>query len=174
MISFPNPLLAPVMRILAVRPPDWSHYRLAGYFWQQGTWKQYTHLLETMKKRSCPTSKADGLVRELLGRIADKWTLVVLDKLGEEELRFSRLRERVGGISQKMLTQKLRQLERDGLVSRRVHAVIPPRVDYKLTPLGLSLGKAVCRIWTWTEEHAAVIEKPRRAFDRSAGRTTGA
>lgn len=127
-----------------------------------------------MKNTSCPTSKADGLVRELLGRIADKWTLVVLDELGEEKLRFSRLRERVGGISQKMLTQTLRQLERDGLVSRRVYPVIPPRVEYNLTPLGLSLGKAVCGIWTWTEEHAAVIEKARRTFDRSSGRAAAA
>ena len=100
--------------------------------------------------------------------------LVVLDELGAEEIRFSRLRERVGGISQKMLTQTLRQLERDGLVSRRVHPVIPPRVDYKLTPLGLSLGKAVCGIWTWTEAHAADIEKARKAFDRASERAASA
>jgi DNA-binding HxlR family transcriptional regulator len=77
------------------------------------------------------------LVRDILERVADKWTLLVIDALdGRREVRFSRLRERIGGISQKMLTKTLRQLERDGLVKRRIHAEVPPRVDYKLTPLG--------------------------------------
>lgn len=126
----------------------------------------YTYREETMKAESCGNPATDALVRELLGRIADKWTLVVIDALGRDVLRFSRLRERVGGISQKMLTQVLRQLERDGLATRQVYPVVPPKVEYRLTPLGLSLGKAVCAVWLWTEAHAADIERSRRAFDR--------
>ena len=114
-----------------------------------------------------PSTK-ELLVRELLSRVADKWTLIVLDVLAEEgELRFTRLRERVGGVSQKMLTKTLRQLERDGLVQRRVHAIVPPRVDYKLTPLGESLGESVCGIWIWVEKHMNAVEKSRRAYDRA-------
>jgi DNA-binding HxlR family transcriptional regulator len=110
----------------------------------------------------------EALVREILSRVADKWTLLVLDVLHEDgELRFTRLRERVGGVSQKMLTKTLRQLERDGLVKRRVHAVVPPRVDYRLTRLGESLGESVCGIWIWVEKHAEAVEKARRAYDRT-------
>ena len=109
----------------------------------------------------------EELVREMLGRVADKWTLIVIDELAEGEMRFSRLQERVGGISQKMLTKTLRQLERDGLVTRYVHATVPPRVDYKLTPLGESLGEAVCGVWIWAEKHFKDVEKARRKFDRS-------
>ena len=106
-----------------------------------------------------------ALVREMLDRVADKWTLFVIDALDEGEMRFSRLRERVGGVSQKMLTKTLRQLERDGLVTRRVHPVVPPRVDYKLTPLGESLGEAVCSIWVWAEKHVKAVARSRRAYD---------
>ncbi len=87
-----------------------------------------------------PQKKTDDLARNIIEQIADKWTILVIDALGTHgEMRFSRLREEIGGVSQKMLTKTLRQLERDGLVSRYVHPVIPPRVDYQLTPLGRSL-----------------------------------
>ena len=112
--------------------------------------------------------KKAALVREILERIADKWTLLVIDALdGEKELRFSRLRERVGGVSQKMLTKTLRQLERDGLVTRRVHATVPPRVDYKLTRRGRELGEATCAIWLWVEAHADAMQRSRRKYDRA-------
>jgi DNA-binding HxlR family transcriptional regulator len=114
---------------------------------------------------------AETLVKEILGRIADKWTLLVIEALGSDgELRFTRLQERVGGVSQKMLTKTLRQMERDGLVTRQVHAVVPPRVDYKLTPLGESLGEAVCSIWIWVETHFDRVASARKAFDRRSGR----
>lgn len=89
-------------------------------------------------------------------------------RLSRKARPIARLRERIGGISQKMLTQTLRQLERDGLVLRRVHPVIPPHVDYRLTPLGQSLGEAVCGIWTWVEKHLKDVERSRRAYELRA------
>ena len=81
-------------------------------------------------KSPVAAAKKEALVREILERVADKWTLLVIDALeGKTEVRFSRLRERIGGVSQKMLTKTLRQLERDGLLTRRVHAEVPPRVE---------------------------------------------
>jgi DNA-binding HxlR family transcriptional regulator len=122
--------------------------------------------MTTDGKAAEASAQKEALVRQTIERVADKWTLLVIDVLGEEgELRFTRLRERVGGVSQKMLTKTLRQLERDGLVTRRVHPVVPPRVDYKLTPLGNSLGETVCGIWTWVEKHMKHVERARRAYD---------
>lgn len=106
------------------------------------------------------------LVEEMLGRVADKWTLLVIEALTGGELRFTRIREQLHGVSQKMLTKTLRQMERDGLVTRTVHAVVPPRVDYKLTPLGESLGEAVCGIWLWAEKNVHEVEAARRAYDQ--------
>jgi DNA-binding HxlR family transcriptional regulator len=116
--------------------------------------------------------KKVALVREILERIADKWTLLVIDALdGERELRFSRLQQRVGGISHKMLTKTLRQLERDGLVTRRVHATVPPRVDYSLTPLGEKLGQSVCGVWLWVEAHMDEMQRARRKYDKARQRS---
>jgi DNA-binding HxlR family transcriptional regulator len=110
--------------------------------------------------------RVEALVNELIGRVADKWTMLVLEALAEHgELRFTRLAEAVGGVSQKMLTQTLRRMERDGLVVRTVHPVVPPRVDYRLTDLGASLGAAFCGVWLWAEENLERIEAARRAFD---------
>jgi DNA-binding HxlR family transcriptional regulator len=81
------------------------------------------------------------------------------------ELRFSQLRQRLPGVSQKMLTKTLRQLERNGLVSRRVHASVPPRVDYRLTALGESLGEALCGLWAWMSGNLARVENARQRFD---------
>jgi DNA-binding HxlR family transcriptional regulator len=112
-------------------------------------------------------ARTDGLAREILERVADKWTVLVIDALGTQgTLRFSRLREQIdGGISQKMLTKTLRQLERDGLVTRHVHAVVPPRVDYRLTPLGETLLATVCGIWDWVERYMDQVEAARAHFD---------
>ncbi|MVN87706.1 transcriptional regulator [Deinococcus sp. HMF7620] len=107
----------------------------------------------------------EALVREMMGRVADKWTLLILEVLEEHgTLRFSQVGERVGDISQKMLTKTLRQMEYDGLLSRTVHPVIPPRVDYTLTPLGLSLSEAFCPVWLWAEAHYAAVMAARAAF----------
>jgi DNA-binding HxlR family transcriptional regulator len=114
--------------------------------------------------------RVDALVHELIGRVADKWTMIILEVLAEHgELRFSRLAEHAGGISQKMLTQTLRQMERDGLVVRTIHPVIPPRVEYRLTDLGDTLGMAFCGVWEWAAENRARVEAARAAFDERAG-----
>jgi len=115
---------------------------------------------------SSPTSEKVALVREMLGRVGDKWTLLVIEALDEAgELRFSRLRDRIGGVSQKMLTKTLRELERDGLVTRTVHPEVPPRVEYKLTRLGETLGAAVCGIWEWVEANIGKVERARVDYE---------
>jgi DNA-binding HxlR family transcriptional regulator len=113
--------------------------------------------------------QVDGLVSELIGRVADKWTMLILEVLAEGgELRFTRISERVEGISQKMLTQTLRQMEREGLLTRTVYPVVPPRVEYKLTALGLTLGGAFCGVWVWAAENLKRVEQARREFDERA------
>ena len=110
--------------------------------------------------------RVERLVNELIGRVADKWTLLVLELLEEKgTLRFTQIARQVEGISQKMLTQTLRQMERDGLATRIVHPVVPPHVDYALTPLGDSLSAAFCGVWTWAETHLATVEAARARFD---------
>lgn len=110
----------------------------------------------------------DALVREIIERIADKWTMLVLETLEEHgKLRFTQLGERIGGVSQKMLTKTVRQMEADGLVVRTVHPVIPPRVDYDLTEMGRSLGAAFCGVWLWAEAHQQTIAEARAAFARA-------
>ncbi len=113
--------------------------------------------------------KIEALVNDLIGRVADKWTMLILEVLAENgELRFTRLGKLVEGISQKMLTQTLRQMERDGLITRTVHPVVPPKVEYKLTQLGMSLGAAFCGVWVWAEENLNQVEQARCAFDDKA------
>lgn len=108
---------------------------------------------------SCPA-------REVLDRVGDKWSVYVIHALGGEVRRFSELRRGIEGISQRMLTVTLRGLERDGIVTRTVYPVVPPRVEYALTPLGETLLSTVCALATWAEEHAADIEQARREYDR--------
>ena len=110
--------------------------------------------------------QVDALVNELIGRVADKWTLLVLEELEQGgTLRFTELGRRVPGISQKMLTQTVRSMERDGLLTRKVHPVIPPRVEYTLTDLGHGLGEAFCGVWTWAEANLARVSEARGRFD---------
>ena len=113
--------------------------------------------------------KIDALVLEIIGRVADKWTMLVLEALEEHGVvRFTQLGRLVEGISQKMLTQTVRQMERDGLVTRTVHPVIPPRVEYELTELGRSLGAAFCGVWIWAETHWDEIARSRERFAAKA------
>lgn len=110
--------------------------------------------------------RVEALVNEVIGRVADKWTMIVLEVLTEHgELRFSQVARLADGISQKMLTQTLRGMERDGLVTRTVHPVVPPRVEYRLTDLGLGLSEAFCGVWQWAETNLGRIDSARQAFD---------
>ncbi|WP_113627437.1 winged helix-turn-helix transcriptional regulator [Pectobacterium peruviense] len=113
--------------------------------------------------------RVEALVNEVIGRVADKWTMFILEVLAENgELRFTQLAKKVAGISQKMLTQTLREMEREGLVIRTVHPVIPPKVEYRLTDLGLGLGAAFCGVWVWAEQNLEIIEQARATFDLQA------
>lgn len=112
--------------------------------------------------------KVEELVHELIGRVADKWTMIILEVLTEEGVvRFTRLSEMVPGVSYKMLTQTLRQMERQGLVHRTVYPVVPPKVEYRLTQLGLSLSAAFCGVWVWAEKHLAEVETAKEIFDEN-------
>ena len=104
--------------------------------------------------------------REILASVANKWTVLVLAVLTEDTTRFNELRRRVQGVTQKALTQTLRDLERLGLVSRRIYAEVPPRVEYSLTPLGHSLVKVLDDIKAWTETHAPDVMQAQQRFDR--------
>ncbi|MCP3822907.1 helix-turn-helix transcriptional regulator [Streptomyces sp. A3M-1-3] len=110
-------------------------------------------------------TREDCQVRQILDRIADKWSLLVIALLDSRTLRFTELRRKIDGISQRMLTVTLRQLERDGLVVRTVHPVVPPRVDYALTPLGRTLHETIQSLVTWTETHQAEVAAAREAHD---------
>src|SRR6195256_5780591 len=105
------------------------------------------------------------VVREILDRVGDKWSVLVIALLGEEGRRFSELRRSIDGISQRMLTLTLRQLERDGLVSRTVYPTVPLRVDYALTTLGKSVLEPMAALIRWAEEHGTDISEARRAYE---------
>ncbi|SEG95703.1 DNA-binding transcriptional regulator, HxlR family [Nonomuraea solani] len=104
-------------------------------------------------------------IRDVLDRVGDKWTLAVVNELGGGPRRFTELKRGVPGISQRMLTVALRVLERDGLVGRTVHPVVPPRVDYELTALGRALLERVWGLIDWTVENHHEIEKARGRYD---------
>src|SRR5690348_11765013 len=104
-------------------------------------------------------------ISEVLSRVGDKWTVLVVETLGERPKRFNELRRALGSISQRMLTLTLRGLERDGLVTRTVFPTIPPRVEYELTKLGRSLLEPVSRLGLWARQNRAAIEAARRRFD---------
>lgn len=109
--------------------------------------------------------RVQKLVEDLLGHIADKWTMIILELLVEhKQLRFTQLSKMIDGISQKMLTQTLRYMERDGLLTRTVHPVVPPHVDYKITEMGSSLSYAFCGVWIWAADNLAKVEEARRKF----------
>ena len=105
------------------------------------------------------------VIRETFGRVGDKWSLLIIRLLSQGPQRFTTLRNGVEGISQRMLTLTLRKLERDGLVLRTVHAEVPPRVDYELTPLGLTLIEPVMALADWAVEHHELIERHQVRYD---------
>ena len=104
---------------------------------------------------------------EVLARVGDKWSVYVIHVLGEAgTLRFGELRQRVEGISQRMLTVTLRSLERDGLVSRAMYPQVPPRVEYALTPLAMTLRGIVAQLVAWSQAHLPEIDAARARYDR--------
>ena len=109
--------------------------------------------------RNCPT-------RQLLDRVGDKWSILLLGMLGEGEMRFSALKRRVDGISQKMLAQTLRNLERDGLISRHVEPTVPVSVTYAITPLGRELLGALQWLIDWAETRMGAVAAAQNAYDR--------
>lgn len=111
-------------------------------------------------------AREDCEVRQILDRIADKWSLLAIALLDRRPLRFTELRRAIDGISQRMLARTLRHLERDGLVTRTVHATVPPRVDYELTTLGTTLHETIKALVVWTEDHQREIAAARTAYDR--------
>ena len=108
-------------------------------------------------------------VSEVLSRVGDKWTILVVGELGQGPKRFNEIRRALGSISQRMLTLTLRGLERDGLVTRTVFPTVPPRVDYELTRLGRSLLEPVSGIGLWARQNRERIQEARRRFDSTAG-----
>jgi DNA-binding HxlR family transcriptional regulator len=104
-------------------------------------------------------------VSEVLQRIGDKWTVLVVGELGGGSRRFNEIRRSLGSISQRMLTLTLRSLERDGLVTRTVHPTVPPRVDYELTRLGRSLLEPVNGLGLWARQNQPAIQAARDKFD---------
>lgn len=116
-------------------------------------------------KDDADVTRADSLAREIFSDIANKWALLIIEAVGDGTLRFTELRDEVEGISHKMLTQNLRLLERNGLVERTVHPVVPPRVEYTLTEPGRALRATVDGMCDWTHRHLADIETARRRFD---------
>ena len=117
------------------------------------------------------TAHHDCEFRELLGRVGDKWSLLViamLERMPGQRGRFSTLKRSIPGISQRMLTATLRSLERDGLLTRDVYAEVPPRVEYELTALGKAFMKPVCALIDWLQANWSTIKTARDAFDQRA------
>ncbi len=119
---------------------------------------EQTATLEALGGADCP-------MRDVLDRIGDKWSVLVVRLLSDGPRRFSELRRAIDGISQRMLTLTLRQLERDGLVTRTVHASVPPRVDYALTEVGLTLRGPLTALAEWSEAHRGYIARSRAEYD---------
>jgi DNA-binding HxlR family transcriptional regulator len=108
--------------------------------------------------RNCPT-------RQLLDRIGDQWTVLIVGALKDGPLRFTEIGHRVDGISQKVLTQTLRSLVRDGILTRTAYAVIPPKVEYELTTLGRNLSEPLEMLDHWARRHMTAVQESRDAYD---------
>ncbi|MBI4365360.1 MAG: helix-turn-helix transcriptional regulator [Deltaproteobacteria bacterium] len=110
---------------------------------------------------------ADCPTRKVLDRIADKWAVLVLGLLSKEPVRFNQLRRKIDGVSQKMLSQTLKSLERDGLVHRKVFPTVPVTVEYSITPLGRTLVETVDGLRIWAETHMGEVQKSQNRYDKA-------
>ena len=118
-----------------------------------------------MARRAGNPYEADCPSRQVLDRVGDKWSVLILGLLAAGPHRFTELSREIGGVSQKMLTQTLRGLERDGLITRTVHASVPPRVDYALTDLGRTLTAPLAALETWASTHIGDVVRARTRYD---------
>jgi len=121
-----------------------------------------------MKRKSIHLPADCRAISEVLARVGDKWSVLVVTRLGDGPKRFNELKRSIGGISQRMLTLTLRGLERDGLVTRTIVPTVPPRVDYALTPLGRDLLQPVSALGAWAIRNQAKIARARERFDGEA------
>lgn len=115
------------------------------------------HAYDVFEDR-CPT-------RQVLDRLADKWSLLILDRLRTQAVRFNHLRRDIKGVSQKVLSQTLKKLERDGLVTRTVFPTVPVTVEYALTPLGRTLTETVAALTHWAEHNMDAVRNAQQAYD---------
>jgi len=115
-----------------------------------------------------PTTAPECTAHEVLQRVGDKWSVYVISLLADRTRRFTELRRSINGISQRMLTVTLRNLERDGLITRTVYPVVPPRVEYTLTPLGRTLRNVVSALIAWADKHKGDIDRARATYDLRA------
>jgi len=125
---------------------------------------------EPLRATDCePLGSASELspcrAREVLQRVGDKWSMYVIDLLGQGTMRFSELHRSIDGITARMLTVTLRGLERDGIVTRTIHPVIPPRVEYALTPMGRTLLDTIGQLVSWSVSHLPEIDAARAVYD---------
>jgi DNA-binding HxlR family transcriptional regulator len=126
------------------------------------SWEHIKDFCETL------TEAEDALTREMVSRISDKWSLWTMSVIADhgQPMRFSRIMDQVEGISQKSLTKTLRGLERDGLITRKVFAEVPPRVEYTITALGSEMLDNVAPLWLWVAKRVQHFQDCRAAFDR--------
>jgi DNA-binding HxlR family transcriptional regulator len=115
-----------------------------------------------------------AVVRSVLTRIGDKWSMLVVTLLGDGSIRFNELKRQIDGISQRMLTLTLRNLERDGLVTRTVYPTVPPRVEYALTAMGRSLLEPITELGEWARRNTGKIQDAQKTFDGAQARTRNA
>jgi DNA-binding HxlR family transcriptional regulator len=132
---------------------------------QERTKSSPGHTEVTGLTRTDPQSHDCRAISGILSRIGDKWSVLIISRLGEGPRRFNEIKRMIGGISQRMLTLTLRNLERDGLISRTVTPTVPPRVDYALTELGKDLLAPVSALGAWAIEHTPCIAAARAQFD---------
>lgn len=125
-----------------------------------------------MTRRNPHVTEDCRAVSSVLARIGDKWSVLIVSRLGVGPMRFNELKRNIGGISQRMLTLTLRGLERDGLITRTVYPTVPPRVDYELTPLGRSLLVPVSALGEWARTNRGKIEAAQAKFDRRSTRAS--
>lgn len=131
------------------------------------TWERIKDFCETL------TEDEDALAREVVSRVSDKWSLWTMSVIAEfgQPMRFSRIMDQVEGISQKSLTKTLRELERNGLITRKVFAEVPPRVEYTITAFGCDMLDNVAPLWLWTANSVQRFQECRSTFDRRALRS---